>query len=234
MDLVLPEFQCPAIFNLVGGTRIFLVRGGPGKRGMVERTTGKCEVSNTSVDVPYKTRVISDRLAVQLETLLTTTNRFDGARIDPVPTVFHDGAPKSIDSFLGFTSTTLMSFRDGMVNAPEQVDATYFWDHPHGRNFTNIDVLKTVVVFCSMETIYRVLLVGKIITPTSRIFCGSGGIVPVMFPIQAPASLAVGMGPFANGALRWGLVTEEEYNGVQQLLHGGGGGGGGVGKKQKI
>jgi hypothetical protein len=60
-----------------------------------------------------------------------------------------------------------------------------------------------------MKTILQVL---KDSGCFSRITCAAGGIIPVMVPISGNMSVALGMGPYAHSALRWGSVTKDEYD----------------------
>ncbi|MDC0366965.1 hypothetical protein OAM67_00910 [bacterium] len=59
-----------------------------------------------------------------------------------------------------------------------------------------------------MQTICRTLAAAGI---TGRFASASGGMTAITFPLYGRPSLALGQGAMARGALRWGIVTEEEY-----------------------
>lgn len=202
----LPDVSCPIIFNIAGGTRVFLVRAGPGERSSKERTDGKCNLSFKSDDKPnHRTDEVQSKVALELEGIISRVNNFKGATIDTLPTIFHDGQPKSVHSYNVFRSVAAMPHNDGMKDAPDEVTADYFWNY--GMNRTDVKTLTSIIVFAGTKTIYSVLAAAN---SYSRIIVGAGAIVPVMFPINGMPSVAIGMGEFAPNAMRWGIVTEEE------------------------
>lgn len=207
----LPDAKCPLFFDLIGGTRVFLVRGGPGVRSSKERTDGKCDLSFKRGDYSdaKRTEHVQTVIAEEIEKIITTNNKFDGAIINTVPTVYHDGQPKSIDSYDIFREMTSIAYTDGMsdVKDDEKIDANYFWNH--GINRTDSKTITSIIVFAGMKTILQVL---KASGCFSRITCAAGGIIPVMVPISGNMSVALGMGPYAHSALRWGSVTKDEYD----------------------
>lgn len=74
-------------------------------------------------------------------------------------------------------------------------------------------LLKTIIVFGSPKTINQVLQKANF---SGRFAFAPGAIIPVMFPTHGHASLCLGMGPWANGALRLGIVTNQEYEAGQE------------------
>lgn len=69
-----------------------------------------------------------------------------------IPTVWHDGAPKSVWSYDIFKRTALYKFRD---SAAAGGTADRFWEN--GINRTDKNVVTTAVLFCSLQTIYRII-----------------------------------------------------------------------------
>ena len=207
LPLDLPDVDVPQIFKIQGGTRMFLVRGGPGKRSDVERTVGENRLSH-GPDTEKSLRTVDTHLEVaqQMERLTNVVSKFSGADIRYYPHVYHDHGPKSVYAYEIFKERTPMAFRDAMDD-PKTND---FWKH--GLNRSNPDLLKTVIVFASTKTIYQVLRQAQML---GRITCAAGGIIPIMFPTHGQPSICVGMGPWAHGALRWGLVTNQEYEAGQ-------------------
>ena len=189
-----------------------MVHAGPGKRVVLERQQGKCDISEVVNDgvIPGHglTETSQVTASVELEALVTTLSRFDGATQDLVPQVFHDMAEKSIYSYDIFKTHARMKFRDGMKrlrDAGIELTPTAWWDH--GTNRKDIMRQTSVVVFCSMQTIYQVLAAANIL---GRFTSASGGITVVNFPIGGQPSLCLGQGTMARGNLRWGVVTEDE------------------------
>ena len=208
MALVLPPVECPCIFYISGGTRLILVSGGPGQRLTAERELGKCGLSHGGVDQANDDFAwVQQRVTEALPQFFRTPSNFEGAEQNHVPTVWHDGAPKSVWSYNIFKRTALYKFRDGAA-AGDTADS--FWEN--GINRTDKNVVTTVVLFCSLQTIYRIMLACNLITPTARIAIPSGGIACITIPIGAPASFSMAAGPFASNALYWGTVTEQEYD----------------------
>lgn len=204
MPFDLPDVEVPQIFKIQGGTRMFLVRGGPGRRSDIERTIGENKLSHEP-DTQKTLRTVDTHLQVaqQMERLINVVSKFSGADVRYYPHVYHDNGPKSVFSYEIFKERTPMAFHDGMADPK----TNNFWKH--GLNRTNPDVLKTIIVFASTKTIYQVLRQAQML---GRITCAAGGIIPVMFPTHGQPSLCVGMGPWAHGALRWGFVTNQEYD----------------------
>ena len=210
MDL--PMVDTSYIFEMTGGSRIFLIRGGPGNRSTKERTTGKCDLSMSQDSGQNRiTAHVQSTVAHALEGISTRVNKFTGpsaVRVQTRPILFHDGQPKSIDAYEIYKSCVHGPFDDGMVDAPEVVTADFFWSR---INRTDAAVLNTIFVFAGTKTIYRVLAA---VNCHARIIAASGTVIPVVFPVVGKPSLGIGMGPFAPNCLRWGNVTEEE---VKQL-----------------
>lgn len=204
----LPSATCPRIFDLNGGTRVFLVRAGPGRRSQKERLSGECDLSHQpDSGKTRRTERIQGKVAEALPILITKNSKFDGATIQTRPVLFHDGQPKSVNAYHIYKDVTNDAFRDGMV---EEAGPDYFWTH--GMNRSDLTTLTTIVVFCGTETIYRML---KLVNCHTRILVGSGAIIPIMFPIGAPPALALGMGPNAGNAMYWGHVTKTEHQDAQ-------------------
>jgi len=208
----LPQVIVPTIFDMVGGTRIFMVRAGPGNRSRKECANGKCDLSMIpDVGRHSATDDVQAAATLALEPLLTTLNKFDqNVRIVSRPHVFHDGSSKAHDAYDIFMERKRMAFYDGMKAAPEQVDASYFWSKV---NRTDASILNTFVVFASTETIYKVMQSAGC---TARLLCAAGAIVPTVFPVVGKPSIGIGLGPNANGCMRWGNVTEEEFVSASQ------------------
>ncbi len=208
----LPEVNVPIIFDMVGGTRVFLVRSGPGNRSKKECGNGKCDLSMVPDFGRHSaTDDVQAAATLALEPLLTTLNKFDqNVRIVARPHVFHDGSSKSRDAYDIFMERKRVAFYDGMKDAPEQVDAAYFWSK---LNRKDAGILNTFVVFASTETIYKVMNSAGC---TARLLCAAGAIVPTVFPVVGKPSVGIGLGPNANGCMRWGNVTEEEFVSASQ------------------
>jgi hypothetical protein len=93
-----------------------------------------------------------------------------------------------------------------------------FWEH--GLNRTDTSTVKTALLFCSLETIYRILLKCGLITATARICVPNGGLTIVNLPIGAPPSMCIAAGPYASRALHWGTVTKQEYDAIHRAAAG--------------
>ena len=222
------DVKCPAIFDISGGTRLFCVSGGPGHRFTQERMRGKCEVSHTGVDqVNSAMDFVPIEVTRALKEFFRTPSNFKGADENFIPVVYNDGAPKSRHSCQVFMQTALYSFRNGMDAADDtgdeaagagageaagKVTANYFWQN--GLNRSDVNTVKTAVLFCSLETIYRILRKCNLITPSARITMPSGGIAVINLPIGALPSFSIAAGPFASHTLHWGTVTEQEYTSI--------------------
>ena len=214
MALVLPPFECPSIFNISGGTRLILISGGPGQRLKAERELGKCDLSHGGVDqVNDDFAWVPQRVAQELPQFFRTPSHFAGAKQVLDPTVWHDGAPKSVWSYDIFKRTVLYKFRD---SAAAGGTADHFWEN--GINRTDRNVVTTAILFCSLQTVYRIMLACNLITPTARIAMPSSAIAIITIPIGAPASFSMAAGPFASNVLHWGTVTEQE----SKAIHSGG------------
>ena len=89
----LPPTKCPEIFEITGGTRLFLVSGGPGHRLTREREAGKCELSHgglerTNQDMAF----VPAYVTAELSTYFRTPSLFEGAALSTCPVVWHDRA----------------------------------------------------------------------------------------------------------------------------------------------
>lgn len=231
------DCKCPAMFYTSGGTCLICVSGGPGNRFTQERMRGKCEVSHTGADqVNSALDFVPIKVTRALKEFIRTPSNFKGADRNCIPVVYHDGAPKSEHSYQVFVQTALYSFRDGMPaadgtgdeaagagageeaagagtgEAAGKVTADYFWQN--GLNRSDVNTVKTAVLFCSLETIYRILRKCNLITPSARITMPSGGIAVINLPIGALPSFSIAAGPFASHTLHWGTVTEQEYTSI--------------------
>mgnify|MGYP000282776735 CR=1 FL=1 len=215
----LPKITFDKIFDMVGGSRVYLIRAGPGNRSVKERTEGKCDLSFSNDHGQTNiTDYVQSTVARALEEITTRNNKFTGpskTRVVTRPLIFHDGQPKSIDAYNIYKSSVHGPFDDGMKLAPESmtiadVTADFFWSH---LNRTDASVLNTIFVFSGTETIYRVLAAANC---HARLLAGSGTVIPVVFPVVGKPSMGIGMGPFAPNFLRWGNITEEEAAAVSK------------------
>lgn len=213
----------PQIFDRVGGTRLFLVSGGPCQRLARERTDGVCDISNAKPHAYNQDfSFVAQKMTQELEAYLNTAALYPGARQDNRPTIWHDGRLKSIGSYDIFKRTALYGFDDALkhldYSIADTVDmAAYFWKH--GLNREDRSTVRTAILFCGVETMYRILRKCGLITETSRIQIASGGFFTVNVPIGARPSFTLGMGPFGRQSLCWGNATKTEAetkNGVQE------------------
>ena len=83
-----------------------------------------------------------------------------------------------------------------------------------GVNRVDKDTITTVILFCSLETIYKILRECDLVTPTGRICMPSGGIAMINLPIGGLPSFSIAAGPFASNAMHWGTDTEAEYRAI--------------------
>ena len=268
---VLPQFACPAIFDISGGTRLFCVMGGPGKRMEVERTHGKYghDLSTTTiVDQPWDmaTKEVVTKVAEALPGIIRTPSFFNGVNVDYRPTVWHDGAPKSVMSYNVFKQIAMFPYVDAMKGPPTMgrvrrellegrwtragqkyvletygympddddeflalegyrpeddvfdcefaPSVDYFWEHALNR--VDNKLVKTVILFCSSESLGRILRGTNLVTQDARICTPSGGIVPITIPIGVQASVGICCGPYGHHAMHWGSTTEAEYRAIHQ------------------
>jgi hypothetical protein len=214
----LPAFKCPAIFEISGGTRVFCVMGGPGQRTEVERTQGKhghTLSTNTIVDQPscVLAKEVVTKVVKALEEITRVIPYFDGAAIDYIPDVWHDGAPKSVMSHEIFEQVAQFRHVNKMKDSTKHASIDVFWEEALNR--TDVTLVKTVIVFCSNESLGRILRGTNLLLPNARTCAASGVIIPINIPINAQASLCLGCGPFAHHDLQWGTTTKEEYQAMQ-------------------
>jgi hypothetical protein len=218
---VLPSFKCPAIFDISGGTRLFCVLGGPGQRAEVERAHGKHDQlsSNTIVDQPSAvlTSQVVAKVCEALPGIFTTQSYFTGASIDFVPHVWHDGAPKSEMSYHMFKQLAMFKHVDKMQGLVGEPSLDVFW--AQALNRTDTKTLTTQILFCSNESLGRIVRGCNLVTPDARLYVPSGGIVMFNIPIQAQAGMAVACGPFSHHGLHWGSVTAEEYQAIHRPIN---------------
>ena len=210
----LPPFACPEIFDISGGTRLVCVIGGPGKRMALERSQGKCELSNSNPDAADLEQTERYMLEVvkALPSFIRELSLFRGAQQDTWPSVYHDGAAKSMASFDAFTRMARYGFNNMMKDGAASLDQ--FW--ASGLNH-DIDVVKPVILFCSNESLNRILRGCNLATSQARFLAPSGGIAVVNIPVGAQPSVMICAGPFAPHAMQWGTVTQAEYT----QIHGG-------------
>lgn len=212
---VLPSFKCPAIFNISGGTRLFCVLGGPGQRTEVERTHGKHDqLSSTIVDQPSTvlTSQVVSKVCEALPGIFTVQSYFAGASIDFEPHVWHDGAPKSQMSYQMFKQFAMFKHVDKMQSLVGEPGLDVFW--AQGLNRSDTKTLTNLILFCSNESLGRILRGCNLVTQDARVYAPSGGIVVINIPIGAQAGFGVSCGPFAHHALHWGSTTAEEYHAI--------------------
>jgi|688.fasta_scaffold40918_4 hypothetical protein len=215
---VLPIFKCPAIFDISGGTRVFCVLGGPGQRTEVERSQGKHGhdlSTNTIVDQPsyVLTKEVVTKVVKALEEITRVVPYFDGAAIDYIPDVWHDGAPKSVMSYEIFKQVAQFRHVDKMKDSTKQASIDVFWEEALNRS--DVTLVKTVIVFCSNESLGRILRGTNLVLPNARTCAASGVIIPINIPINVQASICLGCGPLAHQDLHWGTTTEQEYQAIQ-------------------
>lgn len=177
-DNVLPLPMRPQglVFNVVGGTRMILIRAGPGKRSDLEHQHGYVEgVSNNPVDEPSAVTTLTQAALIGqgLPSFITQGKSpflaRDGIRF-PLRgiQVFHDGEPKSratFDAVMSYlpkgeaSQSTLpaadCTFVDGMKRKPSTV--SYLQWLRYAAFHDDFAVLRPVVVFAGWNTMQRVL-----------------------------------------------------------------------------
>ena len=216
LDGELPEVNCPCMFDITGGTRLFCVSNGPGQRVAREREAGKCEVSHGGEDpVHADFAFVPAKVTKELLPFLRTPSRFAGAKQMFRPSVWHDGTPKSAFSYDVFRRTALYDFEDCMHESAAPATADVFWEKALNR--TDTDTVTTVLLFCSLETMYRILRKCNLITRVARICMPSGGFFEINIPIGAPASFTIAAGPYASNALHWGTVNQAEHDALHKF-----------------
>lgn len=192
--------------------------GGPGQRTEVERTQGKhghTLSTNTIVDQPscVLAKEVVTKVVKALEEITRVIPYFDGAAIDYIPDVWHDGAPKSVMSHEIFEQVAQFRHVNKMKDSAKHASIDVFWEEALNR--TDVTLVKTVIVFCSNESLGRILRGTNLLLPDARTCAAGGVIIPINIPINAQASVCLGCGPFAHHNLQWGTTTKEEY----QAMH---------------
>ena len=174
----------------------------------LERSQGKCELSNSNPDAADLEQTERYMLEVvnALPSFLRELSLFRGAQQDTWPSVYHDGAAKSMASFDAFTRMARYGFNNMMKDGAASLDQ--FW--ASGLNH-DIDVVKPVILFCSNESLNRILRGCDLATSQARFVAPAGGIAVVNIPVGAHPSVMICAGPFAHHAMHWGTVNQAEY-----------------------
>ncbi len=191
----------------------------------LERSQGKCELSNSNPDAADLEQTERCMLEVvkALPSFLRELSLFRGAQQDTWPSVYHDGAAKSMASFDAFTRMATYAFNNMMKDGAASLDQ--FW--ASGLNH-DIDVVRPVILFCSNESLNRILRGCDLATSQARFVAPSGGIAVVNIPVGAHPSMMVCAGPFAHHAMHWGTVTQAEYTQIHASASASASGGGGA------
>ena len=201
----------PPMFKTGPDTRLLLVSGGPCERLETERQTHACATEllvGTTFSNNFK--FVALDTTQELERFVNMDSSYPGVRLSRVPSVWHDGRPKSQGSYDVFKQTALFAHQAVMRDMPEAPDlAEAVWERALNR--TKYDALEQAIVFCSVNTMYRFLQTLELITPDARILIASGAIAIVNVPIFGQPSFGIGAGKQGVRSLQWGTVTRSEY-----------------------
>lgn len=207
------EVSCPLFFNTIGGTEVFLVRGGPGERASKERSEGKCDLSFKGGDVPTcETTIVQQQTSFELSamTRAATTSKFAteaGTVFEEDVLLMHDGLSKSVGSFDEILRNG--NFANGMVGYDPYMMTPIEWFRSKW-NEENKHAVRRIVYVCGTAAIYQIL--GSFCAFVPRLRMAAGAILQIAFPFVGEPSVSIGMGSSAWKALHWGTVTEEEYD----------------------
>ena len=154
----------PLIFGATGGTRLFLIRSGPGKRASLEYKNGFTHgVSDNPFDDPdlqvgrVQAMMIAEGLRDKINSSHSKFMRQCGVSyaVDELQ-FFHDGTSKSVFTYEHVFAHYRSVKADGMKDKPTEVPCLQ-WIHEKAFNNVDKSVLKPVVLFASFETIQRLL-----------------------------------------------------------------------------
>lgn len=95
------------------------------------------------------------------------------------------------------------------MGTDDRSSAEQVWQEALNR--TKYNTLEQAIVFCSVNTMYRILQTLELITADARILIASGAIAVVNVPIFGNPSFSIGAGKQGIRSLQWGTVTRDEY-----------------------
>jgi hypothetical protein len=193
------------------GVRLICVSGGP-------CTSLDAEVASGTQVFSEAKQFVAEKAVEGLRPFLTTPSNFAHPPFDSKPIVFHDGRPKSKGTYEVFKAKSLMAFEDGMSppsSSRFQVHVGIVWYTIINRLVENATTTRPVILFCSVNTMYRILRTLNLITDTARIIISSGGYLVINIPRHALPSFNVGCGPWAWQSLVWAVNTKDEYHAYQ-------------------
>ena len=224
MALILPKHEDPMLVTPNPGLRLICVSGGPCTSLGTEMQSGVLDRTGPQVGSEAKAFVAEKAIDGLPQFLDTVSNYGTRVPVNRVPTIYHDGRTKSKWTYDICKQRRLQKFNDGMHQSTDKRDIVplsfdvrcvadapqLVWTHIMTWHMPKHEI-DQVVLFCSVNTMYRILRSLKLITDTARILIASGGYLVINIPHNALPSFNVGAGPWGWQSMVWGTATQTEH-----------------------
>lgn len=179
------------IANVMGGTRAFIVRAGPGPRADVEYrkafTVGVSDAPDVQLSATNGWRQAEKLADGMREAVCASGSKFlrgSGVTYDiSAVRLYHDGESKSVQTYARFLALYRSAIEDRMVAKPSTVTHLQWLAHDAFRN-QDATVLEPIIIIASFTTMERLFTKAKLHTGQGfRLGPVAGSVSVIDYPV---------------------------------------------------